>query len=162
VEVLTKSSANDIYIRHAAAEDMQHINYIASVYFLDTEGIEYSDCIVAVCENKIIGIACFKDTECPELHTIAVHPNYRGKGIGALLMRGVVSCMCKGYERIYIRTTVPIFFEKMGFVALENNIKKQLWSDCADCNRFTSCKQAVMCLKLRRQEYANNGNSQYI
>lgn len=157
-----KLSADDVSIRPATTQDMQDIECIASTYFLDTDGLDYSDFIVATLENKIIGIACFKDTECPELHTIAVCPNYRGKGIGALLIRELGSTLCKGHERVYVRTTAPGFFEKAGFVALENDMKKQLWTDCAGCDRFNNCKQAVMCLELRREEYADNGNSQHL
>ncbi|MCC7575670.1 MAG: GNAT family N-acetyltransferase [Methanomethylovorans sp.] len=146
-----KLSAGDVGVRLAAAQDMKDIKCIASTYFLDTDGLEYNDFIVATLENRIIGIACFKDTECPELHTIAVHPNYKGKGIGALLVRELGSILCKDHERIYVRTTAPGFFEKAGFVTLENDIKKQLWTDCAGCDRFNNCKQTVMCLEPRRE-----------
>lgn len=157
-----KLSSGDVAIRSATEQDMQDIKCIASTYFLDTDGLEYSDCIVATLENRIIGIACFKHTECPELHTIAVHPNYRGKGIGALLVRALGLILCKGQECIYVRTTAPGFFEKVGFVTLENNMKKELWTDCAGCDRFNNCKQAVMLLELRRGEYADNGNHQHL
>ncbi len=157
-----KLSSGDVAIRSATEQDMQDIKCIASTYFLDTDGLEYSDCIVATLENRIIGIACFKHTECPELHTIAVHPNYRGKGIGALLVRALGLTLCKGQECIYVRTTAPGFFEKVGFVTLENNMKKELWTDCAGCDRFNNCKQAVMLLELRRGEYADNGNHQHL
>jgi len=120
-----KLSAGDVAIRSATEQDMQDIKCIASTYFLDTDGLEYSDCIEATLKNRIIGIACFKYTECPELHTIAVHPNDKGKGIGALLARELGLTLCKGQKCIYVRTTVPGFFEKVGFVALENNMKKE-------------------------------------
>lgn len=157
-----KLSADNVRVRLATSMDMQDIKCIASTYFLDTEGLEPTNFIVATLKNKIIGIACFKDAECPELHTIAVHPNYRGKGIGALLVKKLSSTMCKGLERIYVRTTAPAFFEKVGFVALENNMKKDLWADCTGCDRFNTCTQAVMCLKLRREENADNGNNQHV
>ena len=157
-----KLSSGDVAIRSATEQDMQDIKCIASTYFLDTDGLEYNDFIVATLENRIIGIACFKHTECPELHTIAVHPNYRGKGIGALLVRALGLTLCKGQECIYVRTTAPGFFEKVGFVTLENNMKKELWTDCAGCDRFNNCKQAVMLLELRRGEYADNGNHQHL
>lgn len=157
-----KLSAGDVGVRPATEQDMQDIKCIASTYFLDTDGLEYNDFIVATLENRIIGIACFKDTECPELHTIAVHANYKGKGIGELLVRELGLTLCKGQERIYVRTTAPGFFEKVGFVALENNMKKELWTDCAGCDRFNNCKQAVMRLELRREEYADNGNNQHL
>jgi amino-acid N-acetyltransferase len=157
-----KLLTDNVRIRFASAQDMQDIKCIASTYFLDTEGLGPSDFIVTILENKIIGIACFKETECPELHTIAVHPNYRGKGIGALLVKELGSTLCKDRERIYVRTTAPGFFEKVGFVALGNHMRKELWTDCAGCDRFNTCKQAVMCLELRREEYADNGNSQHL
>ena len=147
---MTKSLASDIHTRLATSQDMHDIECIASTYFLDIDGLSYSEFIVATLENKIIGIACFKQNECPELHTIAVHPNYRGKGIGALLVKELGPTLCKDHERIFVRTTAPEFFKKVGFVIMGNEMKKELWNDCATCDRFNNCKQAVMCLELRK------------
>jgi amino-acid N-acetyltransferase len=145
-----KLLASDVHTRLATVQDMHDIECIASTYFLDIEGLGYSDFIVATLENKIIGIASFKQNECPELHTIAVHPNYRGKGIGALLVKELGPTLCKDHERIFVRTTAPKFFKKVGFVTLGNEMKKELWNDCVACDRFNNCKQAVMCLELRK------------
>lgn len=133
----------DVYIRAATIHDMKNVINIASTYFLDVQSIDYNNCCVALFEEKIIGFVYCQNATFYELHTIAVHPNYKGKNIGSLLIKYIVYNHAKN-KKIYVCTTSPIFFKKNGFMTLSLEKKKKLWEDCEICDHFNDCKQTAM------------------
>ncbi len=140
----------DFIIRKATTSDRLDIEILMSTYFLDIGDALIDNFVVADIEGKVIGAACMESGKIREIHSIAVHPNYRGKGIGSSLLDAIISELDEG-AFIYARTTSPLFFEKTGFLKLEDSKKKELWKDCAECNSFNNCKQSVL-----RMEISNN------
>jgi amino-acid N-acetyltransferase len=140
----------DIRIRDALPEDILSIQVLMSTYFLDIEGVLVEDFVVAQSGEKIVGAGAIVNGRFPEVHSIAVHPNYRGKGIGSSVIRYLLLKMKNRNDAdicVYTRTTSPQFFEKAGFIELDPAIKAELWEDCASCDRLSTCRQSVMCLK---------------
>jgi amino-acid N-acetyltransferase len=45
---------------------------------------------------------------------------------------------------LYVRTTAPGFFEKLGFITLQDAEKLLLWEDCRKCEHFEKCAQHAM------------------
>lgn len=135
-------------ISNACAADLEHVQRLMSTYFLEMDDLSIEDFIVARADDRIVGCAAFIDRTCPEVHSIAVHPNYRGKGIGSELVMHIMSNATGGVEMIYARTTVPVFFEKIGFTRLPDSDKAKLWDDCAVCSRFENCRQSVMGMRV--------------
>lgn len=140
-----KYSNKDIYIRYATVNDIENIIHLVSTYFLDIEDINHENCIVALLKDKIIGFVYYCKGNFYELHTIAIHKNYKCKGIGTLLIKYMINNAIIN-KKIYLRTAIPNFFEKNGFIILDSYMKRELWKDCADCDRYYNCKQSVMCL----------------
>jgi amino-acid N-acetyltransferase len=137
-------------IRDALPEDMAAIGILMSTYFLDIEGVPVEDFAVAQAGEKIVGAGAIVRGRFHEVHSIAVHPNYRGKGIGSSMIRYLLLKINDRNDAdicVYTRTTSPVFFKKVGFVEIDPAIKAQLWEDCAGCNRLSTCRQSVMCLK---------------
>ncbi|WP_094226719.1 GNAT family N-acetyltransferase [Methanolobus psychrotolerans] len=145
---MTCDMTYDVKIRKAHNEDEVAIEVLMSTYFLDIEGTEVDDFIVATIDGRIIGAACLETGKFPEVHSIAVHPNHRGKGIGRLLLDALVSDL-SGEKFLFARTTSPVFFEKAGFIRLDDSEKREIWDDCAQCNRFNTCKQSVLRLEIK-------------
>jgi amino-acid N-acetyltransferase len=140
----------DIRIRDALPEDILSIQVLMSTYFLDIEGVLVEDFVVAQSGERIVGAGAIVSGRFPEVHSIAVHPNYRGKGIGSSVIRYFLLKMKNRNGAdicVYTRTTSPQFFEKAGFIELDPAIKAELWEDCASCDRLSTCRQSVMCLK---------------
>jgi N-acetylglutamate synthase and related acetyltransferases len=140
----------EVTVRKAEPEDEVPIEVLMSTYFLDIEGTEIDDFVVATVDNRIVGAACLEIGKIPEIHSIAVHPNYRGKGIGRLLLDSLIADI-EEQEFLFTRTTSPDFFEKVGFIRLDDSEKKELWDDCAGCNRFNNCKQSVLRLEIKKR-----------
>ncbi|MDV0446831.1 hypothetical protein MsAg5_06890 [Methanosarcinaceae archaeon Ag5] len=146
-------------IRPATAEDAVSIDVILSTYFLDREDVPHERFLVAEIDvkgrPKIIGCAVY-DQRCSvnfqsfyEIHTIAVLPSYKNKGVGAqLLLAMSTDILCSGSPAlsttIYTRTTSPEFFINQGFSAIDDSEKKELWTECRDCQKFESCVQKAL------------------
>jgi amino-acid N-acetyltransferase len=139
----------EILIRKAEKSDLPAIQRLLSTYFLDMEGLDPEAFVLAEIEGKITGCAALIKSESQgkeflEIHSIAVHPNLRGKGIGTeLIMHFLTTIDHLSYD-LYVRTTSPGFFEKMGFVKIENSEKLILWEDCKNCEYFEKCMQYAM------------------
>ncbi|NPE28148.1 GNAT family N-acetyltransferase [Methanococcoides sp. SA1] len=135
-----------VVIRGAEASECGSVEGIMGTYFLDIDDVPIEDFIVAEVEGKIIGVATVSEKECCEVHSIAVHPSYRGMGIGSKMISRLMEDVSS--DRLYVRTTSPDFFKKMGFIELPMSEKKSLWQDCRECDRYDNCKQYVLCIVL--------------
>ncbi|WP_292466920.1 GNAT family N-acetyltransferase [Methanolobus sp.] len=141
----------DVIIRKAELNDEDTIQVLMSTYFLDIEGTLVEDFLVAEIDGRIVGAACLEIDRFPVVHSIAVHPDHCGKGIGSQLLKAFVLGL-DNESFLFTRTTSPVFFEKTGFVMLDASEKKELWDDCADCNKFNNCKQSVLRLDISKKE----------
>lgn len=145
----------EILIRKAEKKDLLSIQRLLSTYFLDMEELEPEDFVLAEIEGKVVGCAALvrgvsAEKSFLELHSIAVHPNFRGKSVGTRLMDYLINALKDPDNsdnpvcEIYVRTTAPGFFEKFGFVRLPDAEKLVLWADCKNCEHFEKCTQHAM------------------
>ena len=139
----------EILIRKARKSDLLAIQKLLSTYFLDMEELEPEEFILAEIEGKITGCAAFiksgsQGKSFLEIHSIAVHPNFRSKGIGTRLVKHILATVNDQACDLYVRTTTPGFFEKMNFTKIGNSEKLFLWEDCKNCEHFEKCMQYVM------------------
>jgi len=139
----------EILIRKARKSDLLAIQKLLSTYFLDMEELEPEDFVLAEVEGKIIGCAALIKSESQgksflEIHSIAVHPNFRGKGIGTRLIKYLLTTIADSACNLYVRTNVPAFFEKLNFAKMEDSEKLFIWEDCKNCEHFEKCTQFVM------------------
>jgi amino-acid N-acetyltransferase len=139
----------EIRIRKARKSDLLAIQRLLSTYFLDMEGLGLEDFVLAEIDEKITGCAAlikseFKGKEFLEIHSIAVHPNFRGKEIGTRLVKHLLATIENPGCDLYVRTTAPLFFEKLNFTEIKNSEKLFLWEDCENCEHFEKCTQHAM------------------
>jgi amino-acid N-acetyltransferase len=145
----------EILIRKAEEKDLLSIQRLLSTYFLDMEELEPGDFVLAETEGKTIGCAALirgisGEKNFLELHSIAVHPSFRGKRIGTRLVEHLINTIdCPDTSgspacELYVRTTAPGFFEKLGFIRLQDAEKLILWEDCRKCEHFEKCTQYAM------------------
>lgn len=139
----------EILIRKARKSDLPVIQRLLSTYFLDMEGLETEDFILAEIDGQIRGCAALIKSESQgkeflEIHSIAVHPNFRGKGIGTRLIKYLLTTIDEAAYNLYVRTTAPQFFEKLNFEKIGNSEKLLLWKDCRECEHLEKCTQYAM------------------
>jgi len=136
----------EIEFRKATSSDIRDIKKLLSFYALDTEKVEKNlpEFIVAVKDGITVGCACLDVGDIVELRSIAILPSYRNKGIGRELVSVVLNRTAEFTDKVYLRTTSPVFFEKKGAHRLENDEKKVIWNECDVCDKFDICKQELM------------------
>lgn len=146
----------NIELRKAGRDDIKEIKRLLSFYALDTENVEknLSEFILAVWDSKVVGCACLDIGDVIELRSIAILPAYRNKGIGSKLVDAILNRAVRIKDKVYLRTTSPVFFEKKGFIRLQNEEKKDIWKDCAVCDMFEICRQTMMRRDLK--DYLNH------
>ncbi len=136
----------DTDIRKATSSDIRDIKKLLSFYALDTEKVEKNlpEFIIAVKDGITVGCACLDVGDIVELRSIALLPSYRNRGTGSELVKVVLNRAAEITDKVYLRTTSPVFFEKKGAYRLENDEKKIIWKECDECNKFNICKQVLM------------------
>lgn len=144
----------DVEIRKATQADIKDIKTLLSFYYLDTEKVEKNlpEFLVAVLNNRTVGCACLDICEVVELRSIAVLPSYHNKGIGSRLLNAILKRAAEITDTVYLRTTSPVFFEKKGFLRLQNKEKKVIWNECAQCDKYDNCRQTLMMRKRRSDD----------
>jgi len=112
---------------------MKQITAYVKEYVLDDEELLANQFIVAIHNNKLAGFVRLRHhTDGDELCTLGVIEQYRGKGIGKALVEEVKK---KSSGALYLVCIIPIFFDKLGFNVIENNIPasmKRKWTRCTN------------------------------
>lgn len=116
------------------------------------------DFIVAIDEetNEIIGCGGLHIlwSDLAEIRSLAVHPDYKGKGAG----KGIVDYLVGegkelGLGRIFALTYQQVFFEKCGFhVVQKDTLPQKVWKECVYCDKFHQCDEIAVIKFLVPQE----------
>ncbi len=98
---------------------------------------EDKDLIVGACALHI----CWENLA--EIRSLVVSEEYQNKGLGVQL---VTACLEEakilGIPKVFVLTTVPDFFEKLGFRKVsKNELPQKVWSDCIRCSKFPDCNE---------------------
>ena len=92
---------------------------------------------------------CWEDLA--EIRSLAVHPDYTGKGIGGKLMEAALSeaeSFC--IKEVFTLTYQPEFFKKFDFKIIDrSSLPLKIWADCILCVKFPDCDETAMMKKIR-------------
>ncbi|MEY4504584.1 MAG: hypothetical protein RL154_880 [Pseudomonadota bacterium] len=101
----------------------------------------------AVQENgELIGFAALHiyATTLAEVRSLVVKDSFRGKGVGAMLIKALEDeGRDLGIERILTLTYQKEFFEKLGFIEIAKDQipEHKIWADCIKCKHFPICNE---------------------
>ncbi len=103
-------------------------------------------------KNSIVGCCalqfCWEDLA--EIRSLAVDPDFTGKGIGSILAeRSIQEAVYFNIKNLFTLTYRPGFFKKFDFKTIDKNkLPIKVWSDCIGCVRFPNCDEIAMLKKL--------------
>ncbi|MCG8563479.1 MAG: N-acetyltransferase [Desulfobacterales bacterium] len=91
---------------------------------------------------------CWEDMA--EIRSLAVDPDFTGKGIGTQLTeRTIEEARFFKIKDLFTLTYRPTFFQKFGFSEIDkNSLPIKVWSDCIGCVSFPNCDEIAMLKKL--------------
>lgn len=99
-----------------------------------------NDRVAGVCGLSIVW------ADLAEIYALAVHPDYRGRGLGKRL---VLACISEaeqlGIRRLMVLTYVQKFFERCGFHVVDRQqLPLKVWSECVRCPKNQACDEIAM------------------
>ena len=86
-----------------------------------------------------------------EIRSLVVDESCRGMGWGKRLVDTCLSeALTLGIYKVFVLTTVPEFFRKLGFKEINRDLLPQkVWSDCMKCPKFPdACDEIPMIMEL--------------
>jgi N-acetylglutamate synthase-like GNAT family acetyltransferase len=81
-----------------------------------------------------------------EVRSIAVHPDWRGGGIGSRTVDALIEDAERlGVTQVFCLTRRQTFFARLGFHAVpKEDFPHKIWNDCRVCPRLQSCDEVAM------------------
>jgi len=103
-------------------------------------------------KRKIVGCCalqfCWEDLA--EIRSLAVDPDFTGKGIGSTLTeRSIQEAVYFSVKNLFTLTYRPDFFKRFNFSTIDkNDLPVKIWADCIGCVSFPNCDEIAMLKKL--------------
>ncbi len=109
---------------------------------------------VAEHDGEVAGCGALRlySEELAEIRSLCVDPALKTAGLG----RAVTGQLLQeagglGLRRAFALTTVPGFFQKMGFYQVERDeLPLKVWRDCLQCEKYYRCDEKAMVFDLAR------------
>ena len=146
-----------IIYRKARLDDAEAIYELANYYAEKGDMLSRSrhqiyecirDFIVAEDKGKIIGMGALHVmwNDLAEVRSVAVDEAHKKKGIGSMIVRGLMGeAKDLGVKKVFVLTYQPEFFGACGFTR-ENkeNMPQKVWLECINCTKFPNCDEICM------------------
>jgi amino-acid N-acetyltransferase len=91
---------------------------------------------------------CWEDLA--EIRSLAVHPDYVGRGIGRRLVDSVIAeAQTFKIKKVFTLTYRPEFFRRFGFNRIDRaELPFKIWADCIICVKFPDCDETAMMMSV--------------
>jgi len=85
-----------------------------------------------------------------EIRSLAVHPQFRRKGLGAQILRRLIEDARElGIKRVFAFAKEVDFFTKFGFTPKpREELPSKLWGECSCCPKYYECDETGLVLEL--------------
>lgn len=107
---------------------------------------------VAEYQGQVIGCCAiaFYTVKLAEIRSLAVLEEFRGKGIGRLLVETAEAVLTEeGVKEVFVLTLNPGFFRSMGYREIEKEyFPLKIWRDCTNCPKLMACDEIAMVRNL--------------
>ncbi|MFN4196407.1 MAG: N-acetyltransferase [Caldimicrobium sp.] len=105
---------------------------------------EEKDLIIGACSLHILW------EDLAEIRSLVVNEENQGKGIGKKLVEAAISdARDLGIPKVFVLTTNPDFFKKLGFKEVsKQELPQKVWADCIKCSKFPDCDEIPLIKEL--------------
>lgn len=81
-----------------------------------------------------------------EIRSLAVAPEFKGKGLGRQIVEHLVNDAKKlDLPIVFTLTYQPDFFKKLGFIWVDKKeLPHKVWKDCINCPKFPDCDETAL------------------
>lgn len=109
--------------------------------------------IVAQENGQVVGCCCLQIIwkDLAEIKSLAVHQDYKGKGIGReLVLKSIEKAKLLGVPKVMALTLEKDFFGRIGFKLVDKEqLPMKVWSDCAKCSKQAHCDEIAFLFELK-------------
>ncbi len=103
-------------------------------------------------DGKVVGCCALSIMwrDLAEIRSLAVLPEYFGRGIGRLLVEdGLREARELGLKQVFALTYEIEFFRKLGFDIIDRNqLPHKVWTDCIRCPMKDNCDEVAVLINL--------------
>ena len=107
---------------------------------------------VAEHDGRVVGCCAvaFYTERLAEIRSVAVFEEFKGSGVGRLLVEKAESELIEeGVREVFVLTLNPGFFGRMGYTEIEKEyFPQKIWRDCTNCPKLMACDEIAMVKKL--------------
>ena len=108
--------------------------------------------ILALDDDKVIGFVALHihAPNLAEVRSLIVDSDYRGKKIGAALVKQTINEAKElGIKQLFTLTYQKDFFEKLHFkeIPKESLPEHKIWADCVKCKHFPICDEIALIIE---------------
>lgn len=149
--------ATETIIRNALLNEAELISWMTDAYAGNGLMLKRSvesiiehirNFFVAEYQGQLIGCCAvsFYSVKLAEIRSLAVADEFRGKGIGSLLVGRAESVLIEeGGREVFALTLSPGFFAKMGYKEIAKEyFPQKIWRDCTNCPKLMACDEIAM------------------
>ncbi|MCC7355699.1 MAG: N-acetyltransferase [Anaerolineae bacterium] len=154
----------EVTIRAARAADVPAMAAIINHYAAQNLMLPRSEAVIlrvlddfvaAEWDGRVIGCGALArlSPELAEVRSLAVSPDYKGKGLGRRIVLHLMErARARGYPQVCALTLVPDFFAGLGFQAVDRwAISPKIWQECVFCPKFHHCDEVAVVYNLTEQ-----------
>jgi amino-acid N-acetyltransferase len=114
--------------------------------------------ILAEAEGMIVGYGALHlhSPRLAEIRSLIVAPTWRGRGIGAGIVREALrEAQELGVDEVLVLTYRSEFFRRLGFHEIEKESipEQKIWTDCIKCIHFPNCNESSLVYTLHPREH---------
>lgn len=106
------------------------------------------DFTVAAVGGEVAGCGAlhFYGPRSAEVRSLAVHPQWKGHGLGRKLVEALeAEAREHGIESLFAFTYIPDFFARLGFAEVDRRrLPSKVWKDCLRCPKLQCCDEIAM------------------
>jgi amino-acid N-acetyltransferase len=96
------------------------------------------------------GSLCQLGSDLVEIRSLGVSENYKGRGIGKLLVsRLLEEARSRRFPKVMALTYEAAFFESVGFSIVPKHVfPEKVWRDCVSCHKQYCCDEIAVIKRL--------------